>query len=740
MSNLRKLAYRIRKTRYALFLGAGASVESGGYTAQDIAWEILRKLYGTRSKEELQKLFQTEYNTSISFENVLQTLGTSSVDRRDMIINFFEKMVPSEGYHHLAVLLKAGYFYPIVLTTNVEHMLEDALSADNSTEENITVRVLLAEELTSPSIEPCKGEVIIVKLNGDISKPDSLRMTTLDTISLSENCEKLLINICEQHGLFVVGYRAKDIGIRNALQKSKPSAKGLFWVSKDTLNETEDREVLLLLDRHNSRNNIISGITFDGLFKELGIDLIKAKNREKHRHELDNAWILMDRSRSFGSERREILQRLNDLSNQLLREMDLEEVLALREFVRYELDKSGETYRLQQGVKFLKTALEGYAKYVGEDELTIIEYALLGELLNLFLTGNHVPGGRLEYLNQLITRAEVLLNKIHQKEIIPMARALIVLTEALKEKAMVTMGREEQIQICTKVRAYGEKAISLLKDVGTPESKYLLGTAYRHTGVAYELDGDIATNEEERRRCYERWRQYSSIAIDILREVGEDAVRGYALMNLASSHTRLCEFEVSDWKKRQLLEVGKAQLEESIRCVQGVEDHRGTGWAYVHLCENTFQRLCLSQRDHEEYSALLSELESYANRAVAELKHVDDHLAQGLAYKQLGIALYRAFAKKREGGEIKLERAVAVLQQSIDKLRATGYYRGTGEAFYWLGICQFALWEETSKVEYLTEAIKSFLQGIVSTATRLEARERLKQIYCLLEAEIRKVL
>ena len=269
MSNLTKLAYHIKETRYALFLGAGASVESGGYTAQNIAWGILRKLYGIKPEQELQNLFETEYNASVSFESVLEALSTSGVDRRDMIRYFFEKMAFSEGYRYLAALLKAGYFYPIVLTTNFDHMLEDALYADTFIEEDITVRVILPEELTSLYIEPHKGEVIIVKINGDISKPNSIRMTTLETMSLPQNCEKLLIRICEQHGFIIVGYRAKDIGVRNAMQRAESSAKCLFWVSKGTLDTLEDREVLFLLDKHNSRNNIVSGITFDGIFKEL---------------------------------------------------------------------------------------------------------------------------------------------------------------------------------------------------------------------------------------------------------------------------------------------------------------------------------------------------------------------------------------------------------------------------------------------------------------------------------------
>lgn len=734
-----RLAYLIRETRYCLFLGAGASVESGGYTAPDIAWGILRRLYGTKANEELSKLFETEYGKPSNFENVLEALGTSSAQRRDMIRDFFDTMIPSEGYQYLAALLKAGYFHQVVLTTNSDHMLEDALYADTIIDKPLIVRTIIGEELSSSRIKPKKDEIIIVKLNGDISKPDSLRITATETISLSETCERLIAHALEQQGLIVIGYRARDIGVRNALERSKPSQKGLYWVTKSALDEIEDREILLMLDRHNSRANIIGDSTFDIFLTEMGVDLARITARRKQQNELDEAWILLDRARSFGGERQNILQQLDDLSSRMLGEIDLEEVLALHEFVRYELNRSGETYRLQQGVHFLERAIEGYAKYANKDELNVIEHALLAELLNLFLTGNQVPGGRLGYLDRLITRVEALLAKIQPRDSMARARALIVLTEALKEKAMITMECADQIGTYTKARSYGEEAISLLKDIDMSESKYLLGAAYRHTAVAYELEGDIATNEEKRRESYEKWRQYSSTAVDMLNEVGEDTICGYALMNLASSYLRLCVFEVSDSKKHQLLETGKGHLQESIKCVQGVEDHRGIGWAYMHLCENTRQRLDLS-RDENEKSVLLFELESSANSAIAELRQVEDHLAQGLAYKQLGIALYLAFENNREGIKIKLERAAAVLQQSVERLKATGYYRGAAEAFYWLGKCQFALWEQTSEVDYLAWAIQSLLQGIVSTATRLEEKAGLDQLYGLLNTQLRRLL
>jgi hypothetical protein len=734
LSTFDRLAYLLKENRYALFLGAGASVESGGYTASEIAWAILRKIYGVKPEGELQKLFETEYGKPVNFENVLESISTSSIHRREIIREFFKEMAPSEGYRYLAMLLKAGYFYPIVLTTNFDHMLEDSLK-----KEGVAVKVLTAEELTSPPIKPSEGEIVIVKLHGDISKPDSLKFTTLETMQLPEATEKLIIQICEQQGIIVVGYRAQDIDVRNALQKAKPSAKGLFWVSKDILDESKDEEIFLLLEKHNSTKNIISGITFDNFFRKMGTDLSKVIIRGRYEQELNEAWMLLDRARSFSKERKEILQRLSELSAQLLKEIRLEEALALREFVEYELNKSGETYRLRQGIHFLERAIEGYRKYMSKEKLIILEYAFLGELLNLFLTGEPVPGERIAYLDQLIMRAEALLREIPRKEVITRARTLIILAEALKEKAMITVEPGKQIENYTRARKFGEEAISLLREIDSPESKYLLAAAYRHAAVTYELEGDIVTDENEREKCYKKWMEYSFKAVSILREISEDAVRGYALMNLASSYTRLCEFEVKNKNKRRLLEEGKEYLEESIKCLQGVEDHRGIGWAYVHLCENTRQRIDLSRDDHER-SILLSELENYANRAIVELKQVEDHLAQGLAYEELGIALYLISMENEENGKIRLERAISALKEGVNKLKATGFYRGYSEAAFWLGRCQFALWKRTSNVNYVIESIHSLLDGIVQMATALKIQNKLENIYQLLETEIRKLL
>lgn len=177
------------------------------------------------------------------------------------------------------------------------------------------------------------------------------------------------------------------------------------------------------------------------------------------------------------------------------------------------------------------------------------------------------------------------------------AKCLIAVGEAYKEKAMITKDKELYTNLYNKARQYCEDAIKVLDPIKHQDVRYLIGTAKRHLAVTYELEGDKQIdNKEIQMNSYKMWQRLSSEAAEILESINEDTVRAYALMNLASSFTRLCEFEVSNWRKKELLKEGKNYLEKSIPLLRCVKDFRGLGWAYNHLCENTCQRLKLSTR------------------------------------------------------------------------------------------------------------------------------------------------
>lgn len=141
----------------------------------------------------------------------------------------------------------------------------------------------------------------------------------------------------------------------------------------------------------------------------------------------------------------------------------------------------------------------------------------------------------------------------------------------------------------------------------------------------------------------------------------------------------------------------------------------------------------------DDHSNLLLELEEYANKSISELKKIEDHLALGLGYKHLGIALYYN-SKDTDEAYVRHEKAVAALKESIKLLQETGYHRGAVDAFLCLGKCNFSLWEHTGEHDYLVDSIRSLNDGILSTTVGLGKKENLIELYKSLEIKIKNLL
>ncbi len=100
---------KIRKGKYTLFLGAGASISSGGKTSQEIVDDIVKN-YGLDTRGCWK-----------SFYDFLKRRGEN--ERFDVLSKYFEDMGPSSGYKILATLIEEGYF-KLVLTTNFDFMFQ----------------------------------------------------------------------------------------------------------------------------------------------------------------------------------------------------------------------------------------------------------------------------------------------------------------------------------------------------------------------------------------------------------------------------------------------------------------------------------------------------------------------------------------------------------------------------------------------------------------------------------------
>jgi len=452
----------------------------------------------------------------------------------------------------------------------------------------------------------------------------------------------------------------------------------------------------------------------------------KLEMRKKYATQLDDAWIMLDRARSFGDERTKLLDDLLDFAKELLHpergaRLLGEEVLALAEFIYYERDHTVEIYRLHQGVMLLKTAIEEY--YINDKsyDLRNLEYIYLSELLNLFIAGEYIQTERLGILDELIKKGKDLISRIPENDWLLRSKCLVSLGDAFKEKAMITEEPSNYKKAFMSSREYCQKAIDIVKEYDNQDAKHILGMAYRHIAVTFELQADITLSKEERVSFYKDWQRFSYDALNILSSINEYTTRAYSLINLASSNTRLYEHSNNnDPSNKQLLYLGKDYIENAIKLFYQMGDYRGIGWSYYHLCENTRHRCRLMKNwGNDEYETLLYELESYANQAIAAAKHTEDYLLFGLAFTELGNVLFTVFKHHSGVTMVKLMRAITALEEGIRYLIKTGYHRGTGSAYRTLGECYFELWIQKNDEKYFIKAIEVLTEGIQTTGKNI---------------------
>ncbi|MBU7048327.1 MAG: HEAT repeat domain-containing protein [Theionarchaea archaeon] len=204
---------KTRKGKYILFLGAGASVTSGGKTTNEIVTDIVEKF---------------ELDSSDPWKSFCTFLKRKSENERfDILSEYFENMNPSVGYEILAKLIEEGYFR-LILTTNFDYMLEEALNKTNLVLNRDYFVCIIGEGKERILIKEIEDEsmIRIVKLHGDY-KRKILPFTEEETFQFKEELEECLKRLTRE-GIVFVGYSGMDRDVLKCLSRTGGS---VWWVN-----------------------------------------------------------------------------------------------------------------------------------------------------------------------------------------------------------------------------------------------------------------------------------------------------------------------------------------------------------------------------------------------------------------------------------------------------------------------------------------------------------------------------
>ena len=247
-----------------LFLGAGASIQSGIPSAGDMIWEFKRKLYCSANKisEEYYKDLQSEttrnalqsyfdglsgfpsYGDSQEYSFYFEKCYPAIEARRDYIYRRTSDKRPSIGYLCLGSLIYQKILHT-VLTTNFDPLIEFGIKSINPLQQVVKISSSL-----NPQTNIVEDVPQIIKLHGDYLY-DRIQNTADELQKLEQHIGQLSATRLSEKQLLVIGYSGNDASIMNWLKSNinNPlfASKGIYWCTLK--NHVVNKNVTELLEK-----------------------------------------------------------------------------------------------------------------------------------------------------------------------------------------------------------------------------------------------------------------------------------------------------------------------------------------------------------------------------------------------------------------------------------------------------------------------------------------------------------
>ncbi len=259
---------------YALLLGSGISYPAKIPTGWQLMEKLILKIAAVHgeSPEDPIEWYKTQFQKAARYDEVIQKLGATSADRNAILRPEFELQGdegesdpelkrPTKAHRAIASLIKRGYFN-VVLTTNFDRLLEQALEA-----EGVNPNVVSTDTTLEGARPPQHSKITIYKIHGDYLD-DDFRNIDSELGDYPEVWKTHIDRILDEYGLIICGWSAEwDRALRNRFEAAKSRRYTIFW----SAYPEPTPEANQLIDHRGA--NVIEGKTADELFSELDANI-----------------------------------------------------------------------------------------------------------------------------------------------------------------------------------------------------------------------------------------------------------------------------------------------------------------------------------------------------------------------------------------------------------------------------------------------------------------------------------
>lgn len=228
---------------YALLLGSGLSRSASIPTGWEITLDLVRRVAlaeGVEEQVDWASWYRTHKGKEPSYSELIGELGLSPNERRSILHSYIEPTVddaeegrklPTDAHQAIADLVKGGFF-KVIVTTNFDRLLENALR-DRGVEPTVVASVDALAGAEPISHTRC----YLAKLHGDY-KDSRILNTDEELTNYPSEYDQLLDRILDEYGLIVCGWSGDwDHALRSAIMRGASRRYTTFWASRGEPSE-----------------------------------------------------------------------------------------------------------------------------------------------------------------------------------------------------------------------------------------------------------------------------------------------------------------------------------------------------------------------------------------------------------------------------------------------------------------------------------------------------------------------
>ena len=243
------LAFSIQGNRgvYAVLLGSGISRASGIPTGWEVTLDLVSRLavlQGDNPDPAPEAWYYEKYGKEPDYSDLLEELAKTPAERQQLLRDYWEpneqeleegQKQPTVAHHAIASLAAQG-FIKVILTTNFDHLMENALR-----DAGIEPTVLSSPDHVHGALPLIHTKCCVIKLHGDYLDI-RIRNTSTELQSYPPEFDRLLDQVFDEFGLIVCGWSADwDKALRERIYRCQSRRFATYWAVRGDPSEEAQR-------------------------------------------------------------------------------------------------------------------------------------------------------------------------------------------------------------------------------------------------------------------------------------------------------------------------------------------------------------------------------------------------------------------------------------------------------------------------------------------------------------------